>query len=818
MSFLKKLLVTAAASIAAASCFALDASAANGSGAYGASIPSYGSSFEIDVVKDCKADPSGGSDSYSAIQKALSQASKKSSGTKCGIVKVPSGTYNISQSLHIGSNTQLILDDDATIVRCFDSGCMIYNDASGAGGYDGASNILIQGGRWDGNTDNYGSAYTFSNLRLAHANNVVLRNMKVLNNKNGHHMEIGGVSGLTIEGCYFSGYTGALLKEAIQLDVMNCDELFTGFPPFDDTACNNVIIRNNTFADIPRGIGSHSAVPGVYYTNITIENNTFTGISNICMVLYNYKHCTISGNTITDSAAGITFNYMSDESFRHFFPPVNGFQWALDNMNSDADTVISNNTITTQQMWLQNYPYGIKIYGSYVNGTNNYPGADYAVSNVEIRNNTLTCADAAVLLTDVYNSRVSGNAISSNGSVTNVESYLISGNYCYSCEISGNTVSGALKSGINLSNVQDSTLSGNTISNCQSLGILSDNCSNTKISGNSFTDNTTGGIKVGSGCEKITCSENVIKNCGEYGIKVAECGTGKDIKIKSNDITGVASGITCVKNGRAYLSGNSFEAVTDKVYADAADLVTLLKPRNFTAEEITSDRIKLTWQSISEADGIHIYRRQAGSADFVNIASVESGSIFQDESLVQGTNYYYMMIPYIEYGEETSETKPSSEIAARTKINLQTAVIDCVAETGFTSRPVMPRFTVTADGTKLTAGIDYNYTYSNNIFAGTAKITVTGRGNCIGSCEQTFEIKLGAPQGLGGVQLRPSPLGSIEKRTYMVRAVRQPSSLYALSDTRILAPVRVIDSITIGLPYRMTSESALWTGSGYSYF
>ncbi len=817
MSLLKKLIVTAAAA-AAFSGFGITAHAANGSGAYGANLPAYESSFEINVVKDCKADPTGAKDSYAAIQKALNKAAKNSSGTKCGIVRIPAGTYTIAQSLTIGSNTQLIADEEATIVKCFDTGCIIGNSTNGSGGFNGTSNILIQGGTWDGNTDNYSGMYTFSNVRLAHANNIVLKNMRVVNNKNGHHMEIGGVQGLTIEGCYFTGYTGALLKEAIQLDVMNCDELFTGYPPFDDTACNNVIIRNNTFADIPRGIGSHSAVAGVYYTNITIENNTFTGIGNICMVLYNYKHCTISGNTITNSAAGITFNYMSDESFRHYFPPVNGFQWALDNMNSDADTVIANNSITTQPMWLQNYPYGIKIYGSYANGNYNYPGADYAISNVDIRNNTLVCADSAVLLTDVYNSRVTGNSISSNGSVSNVESCLISGNGCYSCEISGNSVSGALKSGIDLSNVNDSTVSGNTVSGCSSLGVLSENCSNTRITGNSFTDNTTGGIKVGSGCEKITCSENVIKSCGDYGIKIAECGTGKDIKIKSNDITGVASGITCVKNGRAYLSGNSFEAVTDKVYADAADLVTLLKPRKFTAEEVTSDRIKLTWQSISEADGIHVYRRQAGTEDFVNIASVEGGSIFQDESLVQGTNYFYMIIPYIEYGEEASETKSSDKIAARTKINLKTAVIGCAAETAFTSHPVTPAFTVNVDGNVLTPGLDYDFAYSNNVFAGTARITITGRGNCIGSCEQTFEIKLGAPLPAAAVQQKGGMAGSIAKRSYRVKAVKQPTALYAVGNARVSSPLRVIDSITAGMPYRMTSDTALWTGSGYAYF
>ena len=817
-TLIRKLLMTAAAAFVMAAGGALSASAAGGSAAGGAMLPSYSSSVKVDAVKDCKADPTGAADSTAALQKALDNAKTKASDQKCVIVNVPAGTYRITQSLRIYSNTQLILDDNATFLKCFDNGCIIYNvgtDGGYSGGYSTTSNVLIQGGKWDGNTDNYSNVYTFSNIRLAHANNIIFRNMTVLNNKNGHHMEIGGVQGLTIEGCYFSGYTGTLLKEAIQLDVMNSSELFVGFEPFDDTACDNVVIRNCTFADIPRGIGSHSAVAGAYYTNVSILNNSFTGISNICMVLYNYKHCTISGNTISNSGAGITFNYMSDENFRHFFPPVNGFGWALDRIDSNADTVITNNNITTQSTWLQSYPYGIKVYGASVNGNNNYPAANYYISNIDVRNNTVNCADTALQMTNVYDSAIADNLFTANGAVTCNEAHLASLNYCYRNNVTGNNIKGSLKSALSVTNSGENKMTKNTLSGCAGVGVLIENSSGCEIKSNSISDNTTGGIKIGSGCAETTCASNVIKTSGGYGIKVTECGSGKDIKVKSNDISGVGNGIMLVNSGKAYLSGNSFEAVTDKVYADADGLVTLLKPKDFDAEEVTSDRIKLTWKAISEADGIHVYRRQAGSMEFENIASVDSGSIFQDERLVSGTNYYYKIVPYIEYDKKASETRESDVIESRTKVSLETAQIDCIDAAAFTSKPVVPKFTVSANGEELTPGVDFDYKYSDNVYAGTAVISITGKGDYIGTAEHRYEITLGAPQVSDAAKRIPAAVGKTQKRIYNVKAERRPEMLIASGNARTAAAQRTVDSVTAGSHFRMYSSAAVWDRGGY---
>ena len=226
-----KFILTALIALAAFAALPVTAHAAGGSGAWGASLTDADSSKKINVVKKYNADPDGKKDSRHAIQAALNYAAEHGSPSDRVMVYLPKGTYKISGSLKIYSNTDLLLHDEAKVLKCYNSGCMLKNDNNGVGGYSGSENISVRGGTWDGNTSAYSGVYAFSNIRFGHAKNILISNTSIINNKNGHHIECGGVSGMTIENCYFSGYSGALLKEAIQLDVMNCYEVFAGYAP-----------------------------------------------------------------------------------------------------------------------------------------------------------------------------------------------------------------------------------------------------------------------------------------------------------------------------------------------------------------------------------------------------------------------------------------------------------------------------------------------------------------------------------------------------------------------------------------------------------
>ena len=798
---------------------AITASAADGAYSTGALLPEYSSSEEVSVL-DYKADAKGSKDSASAIQKALNVGKSKGSDSHQVVVRVPAGTYKISKTLKIYSNTHLILEDGATIVKGFSQGCMLKNTMQyGGGGYGADRNIVIEGGTWDGNTSAYNSMYTFSNIRIAHANNIAFRGVSVINNKNGHHLEIGGVQGLSIDGCYFSGYTGSLVKEAIQLDVMNSAELFAGFAPFDDTACDNVLIQNCSFRNIPRAIGSHSAVVGKYYTNVTIRNNNFSDIWDVCMILYNYRKCTVSGNTITDCGAGLTFNYMSDESFRHYFCAVTGN--STSGINTDADTVITGNSITTVQTTMQFEPYAIKLFGKSVSANKDYPAYNYTVDNVSITGNTIVTAGSAINATNVYDSEISDNEISPNADVDCVDSDLISLSYCYSTDIKSNKISGSYKSGLRASNASDLSITGNTFSKNAVCAMVLGNTKKSSVNKNTIKDSATGGVKLGEGCASVTVNKNVIKNCSEYGIQVVSAGSGKDIKLKSNDLSGGAIGISCIKSGKAYLYGNSFEAVSDKVYADAEGLITLAEAKNFTAEEVTENRIKLIWNSISEADGISVYRKQAGAEEFELIASVDSGALYQDERLNPGTNYVYKIVPFITVNDTGVNNTESKEIGARTKINISTAYIECADTAAFTAMPVTPNFKIIADSRELMAGADYDYKFENNIYTGTATLTATGKGDYVGSLTYSFEITLGMTGTSGGVSrnaIAASAFTNGSGYRFKVSCTEGGGALLAQGDKRLTREEIAINSIRLEVPVDTSVRAELWNGSGYRGF
>ncbi len=123
-----------------------------------------------------------------------------------------------------------------------------------------------------------GKCKVFSSFRFAHATNITLENLSITNNVGSHHLELGGIDGATITGCTFEGYKDGGIsggKEAIQLDVMYSPEVFVGYPAFDDTPCINVKISNNTFKNVNRGVGNHTAVNGVYFENVEVTNNIF---------------------------------------------------------------------------------------------------------------------------------------------------------------------------------------------------------------------------------------------------------------------------------------------------------------------------------------------------------------------------------------------------------------------------------------------------------------------------------------------------------------------------------------------------------------
>ena len=68
------------------------------------------------------------------------------------------------------------------------------------------------------------------------------------------------------------------------------------------------------------------------------------------------------------------------------------------------------------------------------------------------------------------------------------------------------------------------------------------------------------------------------------------------------------------------------------------------------------------------------------------------------------------------------------------------AVITDIADVTYDTKAHTPEVTVTFNGSTLEAGKDYDVAYTNNINAGTATVTVTGKGNFTGTASKDFAI------------------------------------------------------------------------------
>ena len=75
------------------------------------------------------------------------------------------------------------------------------------------------------------------------------------------------------------------------------------------------------------------------------------------------------------------------------------------------------------------------------------------------------------------------------------------------------------------------------------------------------------------------------------------------------------------------------------------------------------------------------------------------------------------------------------------KINISDCDISVIGG-GFvyTGEQIQPQVSVTLSGAQLVRGVDYRVDYSDNINAGTAKVTVTGMGNYVGTATEAFTI------------------------------------------------------------------------------
>lgn len=445
-------------------------------------------------------------------------------------VTLSPGIYQIEETLLVYSNTKLVANGCEIYYMRNMSGAdgveapLLTNACSGKKGYNGAGNISIEGGTWDfqgGNGEvNYGKS--LEAFRFLHGSGFTFTNLTMTNLYQSHFITIEGVEKVTISGCSFKNQTDIdAKKEAIHIDCMHNDKMAPSNQDntvYDDTICNDITVTNCTFYRVPRAIGTHIAVAGLYPSNIVITGNTFQNITYEAIKAYHYKNVTISDNVIQNAGCAIKLylyaepddNDKDEEGDSNYLPALKGT--TTSGVPSDLATVISNNTIS--DITAKENGFGIQVAG---NNDRIMKGITISGNTISMTNKSTSTHLAGIYLKYANNCKVTGNTVKKSQ-----ETGLLVAN-CQSMTLSGNTLTNIQQDALLVKDSKSVTCSNNVINKAVKHGIYTEKTKGIKFISNQVTGAKQGGICANKGCPKIQIQKNTVKDSGKDGIDVLSC-------------------------------------------------------------------------------------------------------------------------------------------------------------------------------------------------------------------------------------------------------------------------------------------------------
>ncbi|WP_342412166.1 right-handed parallel beta-helix repeat-containing protein [Bacillus sp. FSL K6-1560] len=414
-------------------------------------------------VLEFGADPTGEIDSAPMIQKALDLA-KNGDGVH---IYIPNGcTFKLEAPLIFWANTK-VSAHGAKMLNYYGQ----YMGVNGDGtvnyhGYEGNGNIIIEGGVWDCrglHIQRGTNAFSFGHGRNIYVKNVIIKDVRSY-----HGIEFNACERF---GCIDSDFLGFFdpdgtrsFSEAIQVDLAQRSGVFGAFGEYDFTVCRDGKVTGCYFGASgtpgtqawPRGVGSHSSTIGYWHENITVRDNTFDGTTGWAIRGYNWKHSSVTGNTLRKCHYGITISAIDPTNEGH---TKNDKFEQLSKSQDFYDITISGNKIYDT----------VKNEAIYVRGFINDEGIG--------RNVVIT-----------------GNLIDGVG--------------------------GSYQAGIRLDAIRGGVITGNLISDISGDGVRLNDCIGINTSGaNIISFVGRDGIAAFGGCSDLITSNNIIRRPARYGIE-----------------------------------------------------------------------------------------------------------------------------------------------------------------------------------------------------------------------------------------------------------------------------------------------------------
>ncbi len=153
----------------------------------------------------------------------------------------------------------------------------------------------------------------------------------------------------------------------------------------------------------------------------------------------------------------------------------------------------------------------------------------------------------------------------------------------------------------------------------------------------------------------------------------------------------------------------------------------VVNPKSITAPSVTiNDPTDKTYTGSPCVQGVSVKDSEAK-------LTVDDISVTYENNINVGT----ATIIYTGKNNYTGEVRKNFKITEASITDDMIAVIPIVT---YNTKAHTPEVTVTFDGSTLEAGKDYEVAYTNNVNAGTATVTVTGKGNFTGTASKNFTI------------------------------------------------------------------------------
>lgn len=513
------------------------------------------------------------------------------------VIEIPSGEYQLTKPLYVYSHTTIRAAKDAKLVKQSRYGSMLENKlVNDTGGYYQSSDITVEGGIWD-STPIMNRTSGTENFRFIHCNNITIRDAVFSNvPEKSHQITLAGVKDVLIDRCEFYGYgkdysKAVKAKEAIQLDVVHNAELVPSAQKlcYDDLATENVTVTNCYFHEFSRGVGSHSAVAGVYHENVRIENNEFKHMSDNAIRMYNFHNSVVRNNKFYSVREGIVvYSYMTNSNDAYFFDPLDG---SHPEPIQDYDILIQNNTISStwddtgtwgdgiRLIGCADRPLGgIRIIGNHMDNTTRYGIFATRAPGVKVASNSIDFVEKRAIRLDYCD-----GAVVYDNAVCQSKNHMISLNYSDDSSVYANKLEVSDACGIFVSNSKNCDIGtvgkkGNSIKttkdcaiyvygkkvSCDNVSVLNNEISgsrgtaaieveralNASVEGNTLSSSRSG-IYLHNYTNDAVVAENTVTRAGKHGIYVTATCTGTSIEENTVSAYGASEAYTygiCVKS------------------------------------------------------------------------------------------------------------------------------------------------------------------------------------------------------------------------------------------------------------------------------